>query len=361
MERELVPTQISPDILETFGRTFNFRHGGGVAEWLKNSLDNYLRLRELGKETRSGNWPVLISLIDSGGESTGPSLAVIDFGGTSRRDIEDFFLHWGSQSAATLGSRLDGASVTGGHGNGGKFYMRQMWRNGARFLTWRDGKSTSLVVERRTDGNTGYWEFKDEDITWREALQRALATSEHLGGADRLLDYLEASEPQLMRELDEHQRGLTAVVGRRASRILTSNDLSSGGRWNHQRIVDAIRDAPQARRPIRELAISVFKNGTLAIDRLSPEELLEDPNWPPQVFDVPNTLIVDARLRTEQPTVGTLRLMKAGKALTGRRRDRNAVFVLDKHGNPIASYSIREIPLPGHSPILTFMHAELTL
>ena len=55
------------------------------------------------------------------------SAKLIDFGGTTLGDIEEFFLHWGDTSAATLGGKSK-TTVTGGHGNGGKFYMREMWQ-----------------------------------------------------------------------------------------------------------------------------------------------------------------------------------------------------------------------------------------
>ncbi len=37
-----IKTRISPDILDTIGKSFKFKHGKGIAEWLKNSLDQYL-------------------------------------------------------------------------------------------------------------------------------------------------------------------------------------------------------------------------------------------------------------------------------------------------------------------------------
>jgi len=78
-----IKTRISPDILDTIGKSFKFKHGKGVAEWLKNSLDQYLRSFEQGEETLAGNWPVFINLIDAPSQSKGPNLAVIDFGGRS--------------------------------------------------------------------------------------------------------------------------------------------------------------------------------------------------------------------------------------------------------------------------------------
>ena len=79
---DLIPAKISSDILDTLGRSFKFKHAKGIAEWLKNSLDQYLRLRTNGQEPRSGSWPVILNLMDGQSAKNGPNLAVIDFGGT---------------------------------------------------------------------------------------------------------------------------------------------------------------------------------------------------------------------------------------------------------------------------------------
>jgi hypothetical protein len=358
---ELVETRISPDILDTIGNSFKFRHGGGIAEWLKNSLDNYLRRSYLGEETRNGNWPVLINLIDGKNQSTGPNLAVIDFGGATLKDIEQFLLYWGDRTAATHGNKTGGALVTGGHGNGGKFYMRQMWRRGARFLTWQRGRASSLVVERRSDGNSGYWEFKDQRITWKAALDRALSETDNLGGAEALIENLETSDPALVGELDSGGPGLTAVVGRIARQVHSSNDVVRGGRWDQQKLVDSVRDAAQARRPIRELSITVMANGRPIVGRLSPEVIEDDPSWTIGTDSVPATLLRDKQFSASGPSLGTMRIRKAALPLSGRLKHFNSLWVLDAVSNPIASYQIKELPIPGYSSLLDFIHAELEL
>ena len=358
---ELVDTHISPDMLDTIGKSFKFRHGNGVAEWLKNSLDHYLRLREKGEEPLPGNWPALIVLIDAPSQKTGPNLAVVDFAGTSLADIQDFFLLWGSRSAATHGGRALSAPVTGGHGNGGKFYMREMWRAGARFLTFRDGRFTSLVVEKRTDGKSGYWEAKGEPGTWRHALDLALPVAEGLPGGKPIIAHLDAEHAALVHDLDAGQRGFTVVVGRKAVQVLSSNDLVRGGKWDQQKLVDAIRDAPQARRPIRELAISVLHDDQAILSRLLPEPIHDDPGWTAFTADVPASVLVDVGRSDKPPTVGRLEIKKAADPLTGPRRDRNALVVMDGRDNPIASYLLRELSFPGRSPVTDFFHGELRL
>jgi hypothetical protein len=51
-------------------------------------------------------------------------------------EIENAFKTWGDPEAASRGK---GKKFLGGHGNGGKFYMRQMFRE-SRFITYRNGK-----------------------------------------------------------------------------------------------------------------------------------------------------------------------------------------------------------------------------
>jgi hypothetical protein len=343
--------------LDTIGRSFRFKHAKGTAEWLKNSLDQYLRLRERGAEPRQGGWPVIIDLIDGTSARNGPHLAVIDFGGATLSSIDRFFLEWGSRSAATHGGTAT-AAVTGGHGNGGKFYMREMWRDGARLLTWRDGKATSLVVDKKEDGTTGEWEFRDEQMTWGEALTRGLALPAHAREAEHIIQHLEQADPSLITELDQQKRGVTVALGMRAVQVYSSNDVVRGRKWDAQKLVDELREAPQARRPIRELSISLLVNGHEALRRLVHDELEDDPDWPPTEDAVPGTLLGTV---PQAGDIGRLRLRKSAHQLVGRLRHRNTVWVMDGNGNPIAFYPVSELPLPGSSPLTSFIHGELHL
>lgn len=356
---ERIKTEISPDLLDTIGKQFKFKHGKGIAELLKNSLDHYLRLHEQGQEVRGGNWPVLMNLIDGDKHHPGPKLALLDFGGTSLKNVQNFFLIWGDKSAATQGG-VSKAQVTGGHGNGGKFYMREMWKDGARLTTWRNGKATSLVVKPDKDGTTGFWEHKDQAAGWREVLDGALSASEGLGGADPILQYMDHEDPSLVAELDANKRGFTVIVGRRADPAQAANVLS-GNRWDYQKLVDEVHAAAQARRPIRELAISVFVNGQLKLERLTPDKIADDPNWPPEEVEIPASVLPDQSLAEGATMVGKLTIQKADAPLGGKQKDYNAVAVYDASSNPVATYPMREIPMSGWSSVINFIHAELTL
>jgi|GEM_PF-2773718 len=354
-----IQTKIHPDFLDTVGKSFKFKHGKGIAEWLKNSLDQYLRLLKSKEESLTGNWPVVIHLIDGANQSKGPNLAVVDFGGTNYHEIEKFFLYWGDTSAATHGKTIKDVALTGGHGNGGKFYMREMWRDGARFLTWKKGKATSLVVQKTDNGETGYFEVEDKNMSWQDALNLALPTSEHLGGTHEIIEHLQSNLTNIFNELETQKRGFSVIVGRRAVQTMSSNDVVVGGRWKHQQLIDEICDAQQARRPIRELNIMVFVNGQVKIDRLMPYSIEEDENWPSETHVVPGTVVT--ALKAGLLDAGMFTVYKSANQLTGRLKDLNSLFISDSKGNPIASYPIHELSFPGHSPLLSFIHGELQL
>ena len=353
--KERIDTRISPDLLDTIGRSFKFRHGKGVAEWLKNSLDAYLRSVAQGRESRPGSWPVLIWILNGDKRKRGPNLAVIDFSGASFDQLNQFFLHWGDTAAATHGRTIHVGGLTGGHGNGGKFYMREMWKDGARFLTWRDGCLSSLVVDKVESGSTGYWERKNERVNdWRYALHAAFPEKDGLVSPNGLIVHLNESDPELIRELDRGDRGLSVVVGRTAKQVLSSNDLVRGKRWNSQRLVDAILDAPQARRPIRELHVYVVIDcGQL--QRLTTVDVADDPEWPPKTVELSGELIY-----LDQPTIGQFTVRKASERLVGKLKDRNGVVVLDQGGNPVGWYPMSELAVPA-VPAARFLYGEVKL
>ena len=54
-----------------------------------------------------------------------------------------------------------------------------------------------------------------------------------------------------------------------------------------------------------------------------------------------------------------LTIFKSANQLTGRLKDLNSLFISDSKGNPIASYPIHELSLPGYSPFISFVRGEL--
>src|SRR2546425_8550262 len=124
------PTIIDERILDRIGTSFRFDHAKGLAEWLKNSVDAYIR------EDVPDNAQYIFLKFRSKTKDSPYAFECVDFVGMTRDDIEKAFKRWGDPDAANRGGKY---RTYGGHGNGGKFYMRQMFSN-SRFVTYRNGR-----------------------------------------------------------------------------------------------------------------------------------------------------------------------------------------------------------------------------
>ncbi len=116
--------------LDVVGNEFKFDHAKGLAEWIKNSADAY--------STTTGAKDAeqfIILRFHQGQPKKNSIFECIDFVGMTRQDLDKAFKVWGLQTAAKKGTAV---ATYGGHGNGGKFYMRQMFKT-SRFITFRGG------------------------------------------------------------------------------------------------------------------------------------------------------------------------------------------------------------------------------
>ncbi len=145
-------------------------HEAGLPELLKNAADEYAR-HNFPEEQR-----VIVLILSQGGRGSVPSISVLDFSGMSSRVIEEHFRIWADPEAATRGLRHSG--VQGGHGNGGKCYMTQMFDDHALIRTVKGGKrncygvvSGSVVFGYTPDRASGR-DFPVRDI--RSELEAAL-------------------------------------------------------------------------------------------------------------------------------------------------------------------------------------------
>src|SRR6266436_5578883 len=128
------PVMDAERVLDFLGRPFDGKYVLGAAEWLKNSYDHDLRTEEPGD-------PAIVFRIKTprGVSSKQWTMECLDFLGTTFDEIDEHLKEWGSEIAASRG-RQDWAGY-GGHGNGGKFHMRQNFFQ-SRFITYRNGALT---------------------------------------------------------------------------------------------------------------------------------------------------------------------------------------------------------------------------
>lgn len=107
-------------------------HENGLPEWAKNAADEYAR-QDAPEQRR-----VIFLIFDYGRRNVPTSISCLDFGGMTSRVIEENFRIWADPEAAARGTRT--SAVQGGHGNGGKCYMTQMFEQHSLLHTVKKGK-----------------------------------------------------------------------------------------------------------------------------------------------------------------------------------------------------------------------------
>lgn len=109
-------------------------HENGLPEWAKNASDAYMR------EAAPDSQRIIVLLFHQKTATRPGSIACLDFVGMRHDRIEQNFRRWADPNAylAQAGQHFTGGQ--GGHGNGGKSYMVQMFDECSWFLTVRGNK-----------------------------------------------------------------------------------------------------------------------------------------------------------------------------------------------------------------------------
>ena len=158
------PNVFDDHFLDIIGNEFKFDHVKGMAELLKNAVDAYRRTN-----THQEDQYTIFRFTDQG--VTDPIIECVDFIGMTKLDIDKAFKRWGDPTAAKRGTKI---KVYGGHGNGGKFYMRQMFKE-SRFITYKEGILNIFGFSDRK--KYGYAKgFQDKKMTPKEAVEFAEIT-----------------------------------------------------------------------------------------------------------------------------------------------------------------------------------------
>ena len=110
-------------------------HENGLPEWAKNAADEYAR-KDAPAEDR-----IIVILCKDASHASAASISCLDFGGMTSQVIEEHFRKWADPEASQQGGSSRG--VQGGHGNGGKCYMTQMFNDYALVHTVTQGRGRS--------------------------------------------------------------------------------------------------------------------------------------------------------------------------------------------------------------------------
>jgi hypothetical protein len=220
MSINVQPFVIDEAVLDLIGNEFRFDHAKGLAEWLKNSSDAYLR-----EGVPDAGQFVIVRFCESSNKLT--RIECIDFVGMRKQQIDDAFKRFFDPQAAKKGAKQANLKTLGGHGNGGKFYMRQMFKS-SRAIAYRNGKMNIFGFNAKKQ--YGFEEgFEDSKIPLAGALKAA--------GIEKL-----ELPAEILVRLKSDDAGFTVVVGEFPEKVKGTSNLKA--------LVDKLIFHPQARRLI---------------------------------------------------------------------------------------------------------------
>lgn len=307
------------DAVNLIGRSFSFTHQKGIIEWVKNSWDAYQRRSE------TNNLPIPTCVVvefDGSGKSF-RTVRVADFCGMTPEDIDQAFKRWFDMQAATGGSSSDTLAVLGGHGNGGKFYMRQMFAESS-ITTWVHGELSQFGFD--TKQRYGWVpERKGLKCSLSEALSVANLAYERIPDEAKVL-------------LESGDTGFTVVAGYRAR--------GSGNQTQVANVVEVLRRHPQMQRLLPQMEVSIWQANHLRTGILLPETPDLHPDIHGESLSVPGILEDDGEHFTfsANDTAGRLDVRVAASALSNRSKVFNRMDVVGRTA-VVATYPMRLLPL----------------
>ncbi len=312
------PNKLHENVLDLLGNAFKFDHPKGLAEWLKNSADGYATAN-----IRDADQFILLRF-EIANPKSNSVFECIDFVGMTKKDIDDGLKVWFSPDAAKKGTKV---ATYGGHGNGGKFYMRQMFET-SKLVTYRNNRLNIFGFDKAH--KYGFVpQYTDTPMPLADALV--------LAGIDAL-----AIPKAVQKRWKKYPRkaGFTVVKGDHPKKFK--------GRATIDVILKGLRYHPQARRLLAHKQIIVIANGDSWGARL------ESPSVQPKKgFEKPRTIRIPVRIKHNGETfkfgdkdtpAGVLTLRTSDEPLS-RNTELSALNTVDVMGEVgcIGSYRMNEL------------------
>lgn len=324
---------IDDHLLDIIGNEFKFDHEKGLSEWLKNSVDAYIR-------TNTPDNKQYVTFRFTDGKKGDGMFECIDFVGMTSLDIDKALKRWGDPEAAKRGLNK---KTYGGHGNGGKFYMRQMFDK-SYFITYKNGfiNVFGFNKNKRYGFASG---FKNKKVGVGGALQIA-----GLRQGDVPSEYYE--------KIKNNESGFTVVKG------MVPHGMRNAIKAN--RICGKLKKHPQSMRLLERINVKIVHNGQVIIDFLKPEKIAPLEKFKdPIVLEIPEKLIHISSdeekkvvyLSNKKYKPGKLILRTSGIALTQNSKfsELNRIDIIGELG-VVASYQLRELGL--YYPQTDFIYGE---
>ncbi len=317
--------------LDVIGNEFKFDHVKGLAEWIKNSADAYTR-----DNFSDDDQHILLRFSRKDAKQI-IRIECIDFVGMTKDDINKAFKRWGDPRAASRGSKK---KTLGGHGNGGKFYMRQMFKM-SRFLTYRNGKLNvfGFNEHRRYGFAEGY---DDKPMSAPDAL--AFAGIKGLNVPKRIRDVWAKSKEGV---------GFTLVIGEQPDK----SKLKLSG------ILEGLCVHSQSRRLVKRKQIFAYIDSDANGTQLKPQDISPYPGFEgPFQIELPKTVEWEEKnyafWNSKYPKAYLV--LNTSAEPFGRMGERSSLNCIDVLGEVgcIGSYRLNELGWFKNSAQAEFVYGE---
>jgi len=290
-------------------------HENGLPEWVKNSSDAYI-----SKNSSKGKRIILV-IITHGSRISKSTISCLDFVGMTSDDIDIYFRHWASPDAAAKGAEIDGL-LQGGHGNGGKCYMTQMFEDFSSIYTVKNGLANHYGVA----GNSilfGYIPDKDKG--------RNIEINNSVKELEKILKKCKISQNSLSSKLKNvisNVQGFTIITGvgpKGFRKKLSSKDINN--------IKANLEGHPQMLTTLELCEVYMIENGNflndgkpLTLPPIKPMKGAEEP----RVYKISEELkdpITGTKIRTieEENETGKLTLYTSKASMRRSKKERHNI------------------------------------
>lgn len=286
-------------------------HKKGIPEWLKNSDDSYTRHEEFNKVNFS-NLPILLNFNKK-------EVICLDFGGAIAKDMIEHIPYYGSPDASTQGKKMINKMVSGGHGNGGKYYALSQFKE-CQIISYFNGKVTILRLNKEGD----YVDKEEEPASSWEIIK--------LIGLDKW-DYFDRDElgKKIFHDLNRGKLNLFCWRG-----IEPTDKSQVANKRILARVLGSVANHPQSRSALRFRIVSALFDGRVLWPQMKPEEVKTDESFGFREFSLPNEL---EKYKFNKHLNSVLKVALSREPLTGEKSSLN-ILEIDSFGRNIAYYEI---------------------
>lgn len=268
-------------------------HKIGIPEWIKNSDDSYVRHEECGDDF--SNLPIIVNF-------NRDEIFCIDFGGADGKDVIEHVPYYGSPVAASHGKKLK-RDVSGGHGNGGKFYGLAQF-NECQVINYYNKKLTIITLKEEAD----YVNFENKTVEPRW-----------------VIDFLGIGEWSYFKE----QKDIFEAILEGKLNVFCWRGIRPKDRVSKKtqilKIIEAVTKNPQARPALNTRIVDVLAVGQTLISQLEPMKINVDTVAGERNFVLPNEL---GGYRFNKNSTSTLKVIFSKDPLTGDSASLNILEIL---------------------------------